>query len=381
MNKSIGVLGGGQLGRMLYLAGSQYDINLKFMDQVEDGPVSVLTNRYTLGDITSETDILHFAQDTEVVTIEIERVNVEALALLEKKGIKVYPQSSVIAKIQDKGIQKQFYLDHKLPSAPFKSYDNISSFVYDLDANRMKYPVVQKMRRDGYDGRGVQILRSDKDLDKAFPYNFICEELVDIDKELAIITCTDLRGNIVLYDPVEMVFHPEHNILLYQLAPAELHESTLQSVKDIALRTAKAFGNVGLLAIELFLTKEGEVLINEVAPRPHNSGHHTIEASATSQYDNHLRAISGMPLSGTETLTPSLLMNILGEEGHNGAVIYKGIDEITAIPGVHVHIYQKAVTKPYRKMGHITIIGASREELIQKYEHINKALSVESHKS
>lgn len=376
MNKSIGILGGGQLGRMLYQAGNQEDMDLHFMDSMNEGPVSIITDNYHIGDITKEEDVLNFGKDYEVISIEIERVNVDALKQLEKEGKKVFPQPDVIATIQDKGLQKEFYKEHNLPTSNFKIYDNISSFVFDVDENHIEFPIVQKMRKDGYDGRGVQILRSERDLDKAFPYNFISEDCIDIEKELAVITCSDVDGNIVMYDPVEMVFHPEKNILLYQLAPASISPSVLQEVEKIASRTTKAFGIVGLLAIELFLTKSGEILINEVAPRPHNSGHHTIEACVTSQYKNHLKAISGMPLGDTTTISPSLLMNVLGEDNQTGPVQYKGIEKVEAIEGVHTHIYGKTTTKPFRKMGHINIIGTDADELIEKYNRINKTLRV-----
>jgi len=376
MNKSIGILGGGQLGMMLYKAGNQYDMNLHFMDNMEEGPVSIITDQYLLGDITKEKNVLDFGKDHEILTIEIEKVNVDALKKIEKDGTKVYPQPHIIETIQDKGLQKQFYKDKKLPTSDFKIYDNISSFVFDLDAKKVDFPLVQKMRKDGYDGRGVQILNSEKDLDKAFPYNFLTESCVDIDKELAVITCSDVNGNIIMYDPVEMVFHPEKNILLYQLAPASISQDVLDKVQEIALRTTKAYGIVGLLAIELFLTKDGNVLINEVAPRPHNSGHHTIEASSTSQYENHLRAISGMPLGEPSTLSQSLLMNVLGEEGHTGPVMYDGLDEVEEMEDVYVHVYGKTVTKPFRKMGHINIIGEDTQELIKKYNHIRNTLRV-----
>ena len=376
MNKSIGILGGGQLGMMLYKAGNQYDMDLHFLDSMKEGPVSIITSKYDIGDITKEEDVLKFGRSREIISIEIERVNVEALKLLAKEGKKIFPQPEVIEIIQDKGLQKQFYKDHNLPTSDFKIYDNISSFVFNADENNIGFPLVLKMRKDGYDGRGVQILRSEADLDKVFPYNFISEQCIEIEKELAIITCSDVNGNIVMYDPVEMVFHHEKNILLYQLAPATIPEKILNEAKEIALRTTKAFGIVGLLAIELFLTKSGEILINEVAPRPHNSGHHTIEACITSQYDNHLRAISGMPLGQTNTLAPSLLMNVLGTEGHTGPVLYKGIEKVEAMEGVHTHIYGKTTTKPFRKMGHITIIGTDESDLIEKYNQINETLHV-----
>lgn len=376
MNKSIGILGGGQLGKMLYSAGNQHDITLKFMDSMTEGPVASVTEDYEIGNITDESDVKNFGKDLDVVSIEIERVNIDGLKALEKSGVAVYPQPDIIKSIQDKGLQKQFYLDNNLPSAPFKIYENISSFVHDVDENKVKFPLILKMRKDGYDGRGVQKLNSEKDLDKVFPYNFLAEECIEIEKELAVITCSDPKGNIVVYDPVEMVFHPAENILLYQLAPADIEPTILQEVQDLAIRTTKAFGIVGLLAIEFFLTPSGEVIINEVAPRPHNSGHHTIEASITSQYDNHLRAISGMSLGDPATTSGSLLMNLLGEDDITGPVYYEGLQKVKALENVHVHLYGKTTTKPFRKMGHINILGDNRAKLIEKYQYIKDTLRV-----
>ncbi len=376
MNKSIGILGGGQLGKMLYHAGNQYDIELNFMDQMEHGPVSRITPNYQIGDITSIQDVVTFGSNLDIVSIEIEKVNIDALFQLEEKGVKVYPQAHVIASIQDKGLQKRFYLDHNLPTAPFKQYDNLSSLLNDLDKGLLEFPFIQKMRKDGYDGRGVQILRSEQDLDKAFPYNFITEKRIDIDKELAVITCSDIQGNVVMYDPVEMVFHPDKNILLYQLSPAQITQEQSVQMKNIATKVTEAFGIVGLLAIEFFLTRSGDILINEVAPRPHNSGHHTIEASSTSQYENHLRAIAGMPLGAADTLSPSLLINLLGAEGYTGSVVYQGIEQVRSMDNVHVHTYGKIMTKPYRKMGHINILGKDHAMLIKKYKRILENIKV-----
>jgi len=279
MRERIGILGGGQLGRMLYSAGNQLNMNLSFMDNMAEGPVANLSKAYTQGDIRGTEDVLAFGQDKDIITIEIERVDTEALAALQAQGKKIYPQPDVISIIQDKGLQKDFYTQKGLPTAPYKIYDHLSSLVHDLDEKKWTYPFVQKMRKDGYDGRGVQIIKSNDALESAFPYNFLVEEGVSIAKELAVVTCRDIKGNIVCYDPVEMVFHPEANILLYQLAPANVDPGIAEKAIEIAKEVTAAYGIVGLLAIELFLDTNGNILINEVAPRPHNSGHHTIEAA------------------------------------------------------------------------------------------------------
>jgi len=368
----IGILGGGQLGKMLCTPASQLDMNVHFMDKMSDGPVARVTKNYHHGDITAYDDVLRLGNDCDIVSIEIEKVN----KVLKQLGKKVYPQPAVISCIQDKGLQKQFYQEHDLPSSRYALYEDLEELKRDIDKGIWTLPFVQKMRKDGYDGRGVHIIRSADDLTSAFEMSFLVEEMVEIDKELGVVTCRDERGDIAIYDPVEMIFHPDANILLYQLGPASIPSTIAEEAKAIARAVSEAFGIVGLLAIELFLTKEGTILINEVAPRPHNSGHHTIEATVCSQYENHLRAISGYPMGSTETLSHSLLMNILGDEGYTGPVNYSGIEEVLSIPGVNVHLYGKTITKPFRKMGHINIVGSSYEKLIEKYERINHALKV-----
>ncbi len=366
----IGILGGGQLGKMLYAPANKLDIDIRFMDSMTEGPVSKIATNYTIGDITNYDDVMAFGADCEVLSIEIEKVNCEALKELELQGTIVYPQPQIIELIQDKGLQKDFYQQQGLPTSDFKFFDSLTELEGSIESGAIQYPFVQKMRKDGYDGRGVQIIRSESDLAQAFSSNFITEDLVSIDKEIGVITCRDAKGQVVVYDPVEMVFHADANILLYQLGPADINQEVVDRAKDLAIKTAEAYGIVGLLAIEMFLTPSGQLLINEVAPRPHNSGHHSIEATMCSQYENHLRTLANLPLGDTKTLTSSLLMNVLGAEGFTGPVQYEGIDKILTIPGVNVHLYGKTTTKPFRKMGHINIIGESKDELIAHYQYI-----------
>ena len=372
----IGILGGGQLGKMLYAPASKLDLDIQYMDVMEYGPVSQIAKKYHRGDITNREDVLAFGRNSDYLTIEIEKVNISALKKLRDEGVSVSPQPEIVECIQDKGLQKQFYEDNNLPTARFKLYTSAAHLKDDIRKGIWKYPFVQKLRRDGYDGRGVKIIKSESDLGESFNAPFLVEDMIPIEIEIGVVTCQNARGEIVIYDPVEMVFHPEANILLYQLAPARINADLAEEVKKIAKAVTKAFGIVGLLAIEMFLSKEGRLIINEVAPRPHNSGHHTIEAALCSQYENHLRAICGYPLGATNTIVSSLLMNILGEEGYEGPVHYEGLDKILALPGVNVHIYGKTVTKPYRKMGHITILGHRYEHLIEQYEYIRQNLSV-----
>ncbi len=372
----IGILGGGQLGKMLYNPAIKMDMDVCFMDNMSEGPVAQITKDYTLGTITEYDDVMAFGSDCDVVSIEIEKVNTDALKQLEAAGKQVFPQPHVLETIQDKSLQKQFYLDNDLPTSRFKSYQNVHELREDIANGVWSFPFVQKLRKDGYDGRGVTIIRSAEDLEKAFPTNFLVEAMVPIEKEIGVVTCRNAEGEIVIYDPVEMVFHADANILLYQLAPAIVDEAVAQRAIDLAKATSEAFGIVGLLAIELFLSKDGDVLINECAPRPHNSGHHTIEATLCSQYENQMRTLAGLPLGAPDTICPSLLMNILGDEGHTGPVHYQGLKHILKIPGVNVHLYGKTTTKPFRKMGHINIVGKDQTELIKHYNYISNTLRV-----
>ena len=376
MKLKIGILGGGQLGKMLYAPASKLDIPIAFMDSMIEGPVASTAQHYRLGDIQKYEEVIDFGRDHNVLSIEIEKVNVRALRKLAEYNIQVFPQPDIIATIQDKGLQKQFYQEHNIPTSAFRTYVNTSEITEDVKSGKWTYPFVQKLRKDGYDGRGVKVIRSEQDLMEGFEAPSLVEEMVDIEKEIAVVTCRSQNGQIELYDPVEMVFHPEQNILLYQLAPARIDDHVASQAKTLAKNVSEAFGIVGLLAIEMFLTVDGQLLVNEVAPRPHNSGHHTIEACYCSQYENHLRAICGWPLGSSKTIAPSLLMNVLGQDGYSGPAHYEGMDEVLGIPGVSFHRYGKTDTKPYRKMGHISVLGEDYEELIEKYDLIRRTLRV-----
>ncbi len=372
----IGILGGGQLGKMLFLAGAPLAMDLCLMDKDRSFPAGLISHRFTEGDFTKYEDVVQFGKDMDIVTVEIEKINARALSYLEERGVKVYPQADVITTIQDKGLQKEFFITHEIPTAEFELFDELTRLKVALQEERWTYPLIQKTRREGYDGRGVTLLKSGQDLNRAFTKDFLVERKVNIKKEIAVIVCRSVHGEMVQYDPVEMVFDPRNHILLYQKGPAEIPDKVRKKIQDLAMRTAEAFGIVGLLAIEMFLTVEGEVLINEVAPRPHNSGHHTIEACVCSQYENHLRAISGWPLGSPETLHKSLLVNLLGSPGYSGAVQYQGLRSVLAEKGVHVHLYGKKETRPNRKMGHITIIGDDHQELFEKYVNIISTFKV-----
>jgi 5-(carboxyamino)imidazole ribonucleotide synthase len=370
-NFKLGILGGGQLGRMLIQSGIDFNIPFAVLDPDAHAPCSTLGEFHT-GKLTDFDTVMKFGSTCDILTIEIENVSTAALKELVRQGKKVYPQPEVIELIQDKRTQKLFYKDHNIPTAEFILTENAA----DVRANRKFLPAVNKLGREGYDGRGVQILRSEDQLDKAFDAPGLLEKLIDFDKEIAVIVARNERGEIKAFPIVEMVFHPIQNLVEYLFAPAQIsHDVTIQAEK-IASDIITKLDMVGLLAVEMFVTKTGAVLVNEIAPRPHNSGHQTIEANVTSQYEQHLRAILNLPLGDTALLSASAMVNLLGEPGYNGPALYQGFEEVTAISGVHVHLYGKKITKPFRKMGHVTIIDRDLENLKKKATFVKETLKV-----
>lgn len=371
IKQKVGVLGGGQLGLMLLQAAVDWNLHVKILDAA-DAPCAAIAPEFVEGSLQDYDAVYQFGQDVEVLTIEIEKVNVEALEALEKEGKKVFPQPHVIRLIQDKRTQKQFYRDHGLPTADFVLTQNREDVKNYFDF----LPAFHKLGKDGYDGKGVQRITSAEDVSKAFDAPGLLEKAVDFEKELAVIVARNERGEVATFPTVEMVFHPEANLVEYLFAPAEISEAIETQAKDLAIRTAQAIGIVGLLAVEMFLTKDGQVLINEVAPRPHNSGHHTIRANFTSQFEQHWRAILNLPLGDTAAYTPAAMVNLLGEEGHTGAAHYEGMEEVLGVHGVYPFLYGKKITKPFRKMGHITVTDSTLEGLKQKADWVKNALRV-----
>jgi 5-(carboxyamino)imidazole ribonucleotide synthase len=370
-NKKVGVLGGGQLGLMLLQAAIDWNLNVKILDAA-DAPCAAIAPEFVEGSLQDYEAVYQFGQDVEVLTIEIEKVNVEALEVLEREGKKIFPQPHVIRLIQDKRTQKQFYRDHGLPTADFiltedrKDVRNHTDFL----------PAFHKLGRDGYDGKGVQRIASPADFEKAFDAPGLLEKAVDFEKELAVIVARNEKGEVATFPTVEMVFHPEANLVEYLFAPADISEKIEKKAEELAKKTAQAIGIVGLLAVEMFLTKDGQVLINEVAPRPHNSGHHTIRANFTSQFEQHWRAILNLPLGDTTAYTPAAMVNLLGEEGHTGPAYYEGMQEVLAMQGVFPFLYGKKITKPFRKMGHITVTDSDLAKLKEKVEWVKEVLKV-----
>lgn len=372
--KKLGILGGGQLGRMLIQAAIDFDFKIKILDPDTEAPCKYIAHEFINGSLNDFETVIAFGADCDTITIEIENVNIEALETLEKQGKRVFPQPSVLRLIKDKRVQKEFYKSNSLPTADFILTDN--------QADTRKYssflPAVHKLGQGGYDGKGVQVIRTAEDFSKAFDQPSVLEKMVDFEKELAVIVARNEVGETKTFPVVEMVFHPEANLVEYLFAPANISEEIEKKAEEIAIKTAEAFGIVGLLAVEMFLTKDGEILINEVAPRPHNSGHQTIRANDVSQFEQHLRAILNLPLGSTTFHSMAAMVNLLGEEGFSGEAIYEGMNEIIKIEGVHPFLYGKKFTKPFRKMGHITIIDQNFEKLKEKVNFVKETIKVKS---
>ncbi|MCU0324859.1 MAG: ATP-grasp domain-containing protein [Spirosomaceae bacterium] len=341
-------------GLFVYVEAIDFDFKIKILDPDADAPCKFIAHEFVNGSLKDYETVLAFGEDCDTVTIEIESVNIDALEELERRGKKIYPQPSVLRLIQDKRIQKQFYKDNNLPTADFVLTENQS----DLENYKDFLPAVHKLGKEGYDGKGVQVIRTADE------------------KELAVIVARNVDGEVKTFPVVEMVFHPEANLVEYLFAPAEISEEITNKSKEIAEKTAEAFGIIGLLAVEMFLTKDGEILINEVAPRPHNSGHHTIRANDVSQFEQHLRAILNLPLGETHAHSKAAMVNLLGEEGYSGEAIYEGMNECIAQGGVHPFLYGKRFTKPFRKMGHVTIVEQDFEKLKEKVIFVKRKLKV-----
>ncbi len=368
----IGVLGGGQLGRMLLQAAIDYNLYIEILDSDSRCPCSMLTRNFHLGYLTDFETVYRFGEDLDMITIEIENVNVEALEALEKEGKIVYPQPHILRMIQDKRLQKQWFIDNDIPTSAFV----LTEKKEDLLALTHLLPAVHKLGKGGYDGHGVQVLDNESDIRKAFDAPAVLEDKVAIQKELAVIVARNPQGDVSVFPLVEMVFHPTANLVEYLMSPAEVPAEIAAEAEKIATNIVNKLGYVGLLAVELFWDKEGKLWVNELAPRPHNSGHHTIRSCATSQYEQHLRAILGLPLGAPTLLHPAAMLNLLGETGHSGKVFYEGVEAALAIEGVYPHFYGKTHTKPFRKMGHVTILDENKEQLIQKVRKVQEVLKV-----
>jgi 5-(carboxyamino)imidazole ribonucleotide synthase len=371
-SKKIGILGGGQLGKMLMQTALDLDLNVSVLDADPNCSCSTIATTFVQGSITDYDTVYAFGKDLDVITIEIENVNIEALKQLEKEGKSVFPQPAIVEIIKNKSHQKQFFLKNGIPTSDFIIVNSKADVLINSDF----IPAVNKMAVGGYDGKGVQLLKSSDDLDLSFDAEGILEKFVDFEKELAVIVARNESGDVKCFPLVEMVFHPIANLVEYQFSPAHVSATIQTKAEEIAKKTAEAFGIVGLLAVEMFLTKDGEILVNEVAPRPHNSGHHTQKSNAVSQFDQHWRAILNLPLGSTEPFCLAAMVNILGEEGHTGEAEVVGLQEVLEINNAFPFFYGKKETKPFRKMGHVSILASDFENLKEKVNFVQNNLKV-----
>ncbi len=370
--KKAGILGGGQLGRMLLQAAINYPVETFVMESDPTCPAAHLCHHFVQGDITSFDDVYNFGKGLDTLTIEIESVNDDALVQLEKEGVKIYPRPSALKTIKNKILQKQFYRDHSIPTSDFIITQNLT----ELQEQEKFLPAVHKVGMGGYDGRGVQILRSKADIKKGFDAPAILEKMVEIKKEISVIVAVNDKRETTVYPAVDMLFDPRFNLLEYQVSPAELPEKLLWKLEAIAMKVVKDLDSPGIFAVELFVDAQENVLVNETAPRVHNSGHHTIEANYSSQFDMLWRIMLEYPLGSTEHILPAAIVNLVGAEGHSGKVHYEGLFDILQIENVFAHIYGKKETRPGRKMGHITILSKERQELVHQANRIKHTVKV-----
>lgn len=348
----IGILGGGQLGRMMIQSAINYNLYVCCLDPDANAPCKTVANEFTKGSLTDYDTVYKFGKDKDIITIEIENVNVEALKALQKEGKKVFPQPEVIEIIKDKGLQKMFYQRNDIPSPDFFLVENKTQ----IEKYRDFFPFFQKLRTGGYDGKGVVKLGHPNKIEHAFEEPSVLERLVDFDKEISVIVARNESGETKCFPAVECEFNPEANLVEFLFSPANIKKSIEKQATEIALKIAEKLNIVGILAVELFVTKDGKVLVNEVAPRPHNSGHQTIEGNITSQFEQHLRAILNLPLGDTSIIKPAVMINLLGEKNYEGPAKYEGLIDAMKYKGVYIHLYGKKHTKPFRKMGHVTVI-------------------------
>lgn len=373
-NQILGVLGGGQLGRMLIQSAINYNQDIHTLDPDSNAPCKDISQFFQVGSLKDFDTVYAFGQGCDVITVEIEAVNTDALQKLADEGKKVFPQPHILKLIQDKREQKQFYQQHGIPTADFILTENKA----DVIAKKDFLPAVNKLGKEGYDGRGVQILRSEADLEKAFDAPGLLEKLIDFDKEIAVTVARNENGDLIAYPAVECAFHPTANLVEFLFAPAQISAEIEAKAQQIAKEVILKLDMVGILAVELFVTKSGEVLVNEIAPRPHNSGHHTIEANYTSQFEQHLRAVMNWPLGNPDLRCPAAMINLLGEDGFSGPAVVEGKEEAMAEKGVYIHLYGKKLTKPFRKMGHVTILDENINALKSKANRIKELIKIKS---
>ncbi|GIZ07359.1 5-(carboxyamino)imidazole ribonucleotide synthase [Flavobacterium sp. UMI-01] len=372
----LGILGGGQLGKMLLFDTRKFDIQTYVLDPSEDAPSKVACNQFFQGDLMDFETVYNFGKKVDVLTFEIELVNLEALEKLEAEGLPVYPSPKTLRLIQNKGVQKDFYTANNIPTAAYKRFPDLKALQKAVEREEVLIPFVWKCTEFGYDGNGVKIIRATSDFENMPNVECIAEEMVPFKNELAVIVCRNPSGEIKTYPVVEMEFHPEANQVEYVICPARIDDAVAEKARAIALNVSEKFNHVGLLAVEMFQTEDDQVIVNEVAPRPHNSGHYSIEASYTSQFENHLRAILDLPLGNTDSKVAGIMVNLVGAEGFSGNVVYENIETILGWNGVTPHIYGKKQTRPFRKMGHVTIVNENMSEARKIAEEVKNTIRV-----
>lgn len=369
-----GILGGGQLGRMLLQAAANYPVETYLMENDENAPAAHLCHHFTKGDIRNFDDVYNFGKGLDAITIEIESVNEDALEKLQSEGVKIYPSPSALRVIKNKIRQKEFYTQHQIPTSPFIITNNIT----ELGSQLSFLPAVHKIAEGGYDGRGVQVIKSKEDITKGFDAPSVLEKMVSIHKEIAQIVAINSKGEVALFPPVDMIFDPDLNLLDYQISPADIFEKTLWKIEAISLAVVKGLNSAGIFAVELFIDDKEDVYVNETAPRVHNSGHHTIEANYSSQFDMLWRVMLDYPLGNTKPILPAAIINLLGEQGYDGEAYYEGLADVLRMENVFVHIYGKRNTKPGRKMGHVTIIHRDKSDLTYTAHRVKQLLKIKT---
>jgi 5-(carboxyamino)imidazole ribonucleotide synthase len=372
----LGILGGGQLGKMLLTETRKFDIQTLVLEPSEEAPARYSCTAFYKGSLMDYDTVYQFGKMVNLLTIEIENVNLDALDALESEGLPIFPSPKTLRLIQNKGRQKDFYIENNIPTSPHQRFVDLNDLRKSLEKDELEFPFVWKCAQFGYDGNGVKVCRSAIDLVKLPEVECIAEQMVPFKNELAVIVARSVSGEVKTYPVVEMEFHPEANQVEYVICPARIEEKVAKKATEIALKVSEAFHHVGLLAVEMFQTEDEEILVNEVAPRPHNSGHYSIEASYTSQFENHLRAILNLPLGTTNSKVAGIMLNLVGEEGFSGQVIYENIEKIMAIDGVTPHIYGKRETRPFRKMGHVTIVNENMTEARKIAEEVKNCIRV-----
>ena len=375
-NFTLGILGGGQLGKMMLYETRKFDITTHVLDPSPEAPCRIACDYFTQGDLMDYDTVYTFGKKVDILTFEIEGVNIEALEALEKEGKKVYPSSKTLRNIQDKGVQKKFYDTHKIPTAPFSVFETIAKVKKAVASGELKLPFVWKSCTGGYDGKGVQVIKNSQTLDVLPDCPCITEDLVAFKNELAVIVVRNPSAQVKTYPVVEMEFHPQANQVEYVICPARIDDKVAAKARSIAIQVSKAFEHVGLLAVEMFQTNDDQIIVNEVAPRPHNSGHYSIEASYTNQFEQHIRAILDLPLGNTASKVGGIMVNLVGEQNHTGDVAYQNIEEIMAMDGVTPHIYGKKQTRPFRKMGHVTIVNQNIDTAREIAQQVKQRIKV-----